>query len=199
MVLSIIQKRDLRIIHTDHQIIFEGADEEKLLLEVLADHRSLLTDRLITKFEEDVNYNFVADCEELRFHHACQCLYYEGGEFKEYVEVVIAGCVEKGSHVLNYLFQLRNAQGQTPLHVALKSGSLGDLVGLIPRGESGKENAYCLNMRDSRGWTALHCCASFEVSFEGVPNQLDVLLEDGRADVNARVSRRREECPGATP
>ena len=50
------------------------------------------------------------------------------GEVKEYVEAVIGGCVEKGPHVLKYLFQLRNAQGQTPLHVAVEvSLVIGDL------------------------------------------------------------------------
>ena len=50
---------------------------------------------------------FVAYCEELRFQHTCQ--YLHSGEVEEYVEAVIGGCVEKGPHVLKYLFQLRNA------------------------------------------------------------------------------------------
>ena len=176
----------------------EGADEENpsprpLLLEVIADHRSLLTDIMrSSRFEEDLDYNFVVDCEELRFHHACQ--YIDRGEVKEYVEAVIGGCAEKGPHLLKYLFQLCNAQGQTPLHVAVNSGTCLHLVGLIP-GRALGENEECLNVSDSRGWTALHCCASVQ----DLSIFLDVLLADGRADVNARVSGRCEECPGATP
>ena len=176
------------------------SDENSLVLGVLADHRSLLPNILHMWFEDELDYNFVADREELCFHYACQYLHI-GEDIKEYVEAVIGGCVEKGAHVLKYLFQLRNAQGQTPLHVPLYDGRLGGLVGLIPGRESG-ENAECLNMRDSRGWTALHCCVSFDNlvvgSLEGLSNQLDVLLEDGRADVNARVSGRCEEYT-ATP
>ena len=145
-------------------------------------------------FEEDLAYNFVVDFEELRFHHACQYLDIGIEVFKKYVEKVIGGCVEKGPHMLRYLFQLRNAQGQTPLHVAPNVGTCLHLVGLIPGRESG-DNAECLNMRDSRGWTALHRCASFE----GLSHELRVLLEDGRADVNAKVLGRREECTRATP
>jgi hypothetical protein len=155
----------------------ESSSPRALLLGVLADHRSLLSDTeeyLDSKFEEDVNYNFVVDCEELRFHHACQ--YTE--DYLEYVKAVIGGCVEKGPHVLKYLFQLRNAQGQTPLHAAMDHGSL---ARLIPGGESG-ENAECLNMRDSRGWTALHFASA-----QDYRKDLRELLEDGRADVNATV------------
>ena len=124
---------------------------------------------------------FVAYCEELRFQHTCQ--YLHSGEVEEYVEAVIGGCVEKGPHVLKYLFQLRNAQGQTPLHVAVASQAYHWVVGLIPVRESG-ENAECLNMPDSRGWTALHGCASQE----GLYYNSIVLLEDGRANVNDRVA-----------
>ena len=163
----------------------EGA--RPLLLGVLADYRSFY-DTLHTKFEDDLDYNFVTDSEELRFHHACQWLrgFYNIYEIKEYVEVVIGGCAEKGPHVLKYLFQLRNVQGQTLLHVAMNSACLGDLVDLIPGRVLG-EDADCLNVRDSRGWTALHCYASFEGPFSD-SIFLHVLLVDGRADVNARVS-----------
>jgi ankyrin repeat protein len=173
----------------------ESSPVQQLLRGVLADHRSLLSDTM--RSEEDVEYNFVADCEELRFHHACENLVYEM-DSRRYVEAVIGGCVEKGPHVLKYLFQLRNAQGQTPLHVALKSFSGRHLVPLIPGGESGQENAECLNMRDSRGWTALHFA-----SVQGNLNDLDVLLEDGRADVNAKVTPMSwtdtDYCTFATP
>ena len=198
---------DSRPFSSDESEIFgssmdsEGADEENpsprmLLLGVLADHRGFLTDIVRSfRFEEDLDYNFVADREELRFHHACQ--YVDRGEVKEYVEAVIMGCMEKGPRVLKYLFQLRNAQGQTPLHVAVECGTCLQLVRLIPGRESGY-NAECLNMRDSRGWTALHCCASFE----GLYFELLVLLKDGRADVNAEakfMSGRSGNYSEATP
>ena len=51
-------------------------------------------------------------------------------------------------------------------------------------------------MRDSRGWTALHC-ASVSSS-----TCLYALLENGRADVNAtveRISGERWDCTRATP
>ena len=184
----------------------EGDDEENpspsmLLYQVLVNHSSLLTVRMRSAFEEDLDYNFVNDCEELRFHHACQYLYKK--EFLDYVEAVIWGCVEKGPHVLKYLFQLRNAQGQTPLHVALKYvgvyySSCCHLVRLIPVQVSGEILPECLDMPDSRGWTVLHCCASLQdLSYD-----LDELLKDGRANVNARVapmSGRSGESPRATP
>ena len=157
----------------------ESSSPRALLLGVLADHRSLLSETMRSKFEEDVNYNFVADCEELRFHHACQFV----RTYREYVEAVIGGCVEKGPHVLKYLFQLGNAQGKTPLHVAMDSGACGFLVSLIPGGGSGQENAECLNVRDSRGWTALH----YHVSGQHNLDDLNVLLEDRRVDLNAKV------------
>ena len=125
-----------------------------------------------------MDYNFVADCEELHFHRAVRDLGWR--EVTRYVKAVIGGCVEKGTYVLRYLFQLRNAQGQTPLHVAVEYQTSLDLVRLIPGGESGRENAECLNMRDSRGYTALHLAsAQFDRTY-----YLDVLLEDGRADVD---------------
>ena len=185
----------------------ESSSPRALLLGVLADHQSLLSDKFRSSseggveytfrssFEEDVEYNFVADCEELRFHHACEWLYIE--EYREYVEAVIGACVEKGPHVLKYLFQLRNAQGQTPLHLAFKSLSGYHLVLLIPAGELGQENAECLNTRDSRGWTALHCA-----SVQDNLNDLDLLLADRRVDVNAKVESMlltNRECTGATP
>ena len=157
----------------------ESSSPRALLLGVLADHRSLLSETMRSKFEEDVNYNFVADCEELRFHHACQFV----RTYREYVEAVIGGCVEKGPHVLKYLFQLGNAQGKTPLHVAMDSGACGFLVSLIPGGGSGQENGECLNVRDSRGWTALH----YHVSGQHNLDDLNVLLEDRRVDLNAKV------------
>ena len=184
----------------------ESSSPRALLLGVLADHRSLLYVGMLSDFEEDVEYNFVADCEELRFHHACQ---YVGTDkhgnitnvvYRMYVKAVIGGCVEKGSHVLKYLFQLRNAQGQTPLHVAVDNFCGRDLVRLIPGGESGKENEECLNMRNSRGWTALHCHASVQ---QRNLNDLNALLKDRRVDVNAKVKsmigRRYWECTEATP
>jgi hypothetical protein len=154
----------------------ESSSPQHLLRGVLADHRSLLSNTTHYVFSEDLKYNFVVDCEELRFHHACQ--YVGKIDCREYVEAVIGGCVEKGPHVLKYLFQLRNAQGQTPLHLAMDNGSL---VPLIPGCESG-ENAECLNMRDSRGWTALHFASA-----QDYRKDLRELLEDGRADVNAKV------------
>ena len=178
----------------------ESSSPRALLRRVLADHRSLLSETLRSGFEEDVKYNFVADCEELRFHHACQWLHIDG--YREYVEAVIGGCVEKGPAVLKYLFKLRNAQGQTPLHVVVEIYKpflvLEPFVRLIPRGESGQENAECLNMRDSRGWTALHYASA-----QGTDDDLDELLEDRRADVNAGAlmsSRYRNwDRRGATP
>jgi hypothetical protein len=173
----------------------ESSSTRALLLGVLADHRSLLSERAHSAFEEDVEYNFVADCEELRFHHACQ--YRNIFVYREYVAAVIGGCVEKGPHVLKYLFQLRNAQGQTPLHLAQKTIFVFHLVGLIPGGESGQENAECLNMPDSRGWTALHCASIIDDLTD-----LNLLLEDRRVDVNATVksmSGTNWDCTGATP
>ena len=173
----------------------ESPPPRPVLLGVLACHRRLLSDRMRSRFQEDLDYNFVADCEVLRFHHACENLIFDGDCIR-YVEAVIGGCVEKGPHVLRHLFQLRNAQGQTPLHLALESHSSHYLVRLIPGGKSGQENAECLNMRDSRGWTALHC-ASVRSS-----TCLYALLEDGRADVNAtveRISGERWDCTRATP
>ena len=178
----------------------ESSTPWALLLGVLADHRSLLSDneRLRPGFEEDVEYNFVADREELRFHHACKYLDFLY-TYTMYVKAVIEGCVEKGPAVLKYLFQLRNAQGQTPLHVVVERYYHGsDLVSLIPGGESGQENAECLNMRNSRGWTALH-----SASAQGNLNSFNVLLADRRVDVNAKVKYmtrgRYLGCSEATP
>ena len=179
----------------------ESSSPRALLLGVLADHRSLLSnERMRPEFEEDVEYNFVADCEELRFHHACQYVgeLYTEYTYKMYVEAVIEGCVEKGPAVLKYLFRLRNAQGRTPLHVAVESSYSSYLARLIPGGESGQENAQCLNMRNSRGWTALHCASA-----QGNINNLNVLLADRRVDVNAKVKymtqRRYWDRSEATP
>ena len=184
----------------------EGSSPRALLRGVLADHRSLLSETINSWFEEGVEYNFVNDCEELRFHHACQCLYkwwyeeYVKGVIRKYVYAVIGGCVEKGPHVLRYLFQLRNAQGETPLHLLLKSLSDScylNLMMIIPGGESRQDNAECLNMRDSKGWTVLHCASA-----QGNLNTLNVLLEDRRVDVNATVesmSGREWKCTRATP
>ena len=111
------------------EAVDQSSSPRALLLGVLADHGRLLFETMRSRFEEYSRYNFLADCEELRFHHACQSL--GRMDCREYVEAVIGGCVEKGPHVLRYLFQLRNAEGLTPLHVALNSGSCGDLLGLI--------------------------------------------------------------------
>jgi hypothetical protein len=87
----------------------ESSSLRAVLLRILADHISLLSDRMRSSFQDNKDYNFVADCEELRFHEACQWILVE--DYSEYVEVVIGGCVEEGPAVLKYLFQLRNAQG----------------------------------------------------------------------------------------
>ena len=174
----------------------ESSSPRALLLGVLADHRSLLSETMRSGFEEDVEYNFVADCEELRFHHACQQV--EPNSYFTYVEAVTRGCVGKGRHVLKYLFQLRNAQGETPLHLLVKNyiGTIPYVLSLIPRGESGQENAECVNMRDSRGWTALHCASTVE----GESIKVEVLLAEERTDVNAKVeSMSDRECARATP
>ena len=182
----------------------ENPSPRTLLLEVLAaaDQLSLLTAGMCVAFAADLNYNFVADYDELLFHHACQSLDRDRTldmDSVQYVEAVIGGCVKKGRHVLKYLFQLRNAQGKTPLHVAVDSNYVHVLVGLIPGRESG-ENAECLNMHDSKGWTPLHY-ASADSLLNG-RQMLGELLEDGRADVNARVVFRKRyssDCAGSTP
>jgi ankyrin repeat protein len=189
----------------------ESPSTRALLLGVLADHRSLLSESMRSEFEEDLKYNFVADCEELRFHHACEWYIYDSN-YKEYIKAVIGGCVEKGPHVLKYLFQLRNAQGKTPLHLARMTDFRDLLVHLIPGGESGQENAECLNMPDSRGWTALHCASAqdnfnylnvlLKASAQDNFNYLNVLLKDRRVDVNATVKSMLGTgwyCTGATP
>ena len=80
----------------------ESSSPRALLLGVLADYRSIFSETMHSRFEEDVEYNFVAHCEELRFHHAIKDA--SIGHYPVYVQAMIGGCVEKGPHVLNYLF-----------------------------------------------------------------------------------------------
>jgi len=133
------------------------------------------------KYQVDPDYNFVLDRKELQFHYAC------GQLALKYLGTIVDGCIDGRSEhdaqvvsLLTYLFQLHNAQGQTPLHVALAYGNFYRIWHMLPRGDARKG---CLNAKDVRGWTVLHCAAATKDHFA---LELQV-LHDERVEVNERT------------
>jgi ankyrin repeat protein len=85
--------------------------------------------------------------------------------------------------VLQELFQLKDAQGRTPLHVAVDHGraTTQELMDLLPKEA---EFADCINARDGAGRTPLHRAVANNLGFS-YSRVAEILVNDIRTDVNA--------------
>ncbi|KAG6555153.1 hypothetical protein Mapa_003191 [Marchantia paleacea] len=95
---------------------------------------------------------------------------------------IIRNAVDIGLHHVKVLFNLRDGQGRTPLHVAVAAGAetgiVKEIFDAMPKGE---EYAACVNARDGAGRTPLHCA----ISREQADKDVEQLLKDPRTDLNA--------------
>jgi ankyrin repeat protein len=145
------------------------------------------------KFEHDVDYNFVESQKHLLYLHvACK-----HPEFSNFVLAVI-GQTKRDSHAqLEALFNRKDAQGRTLLHVAVEEDGLGD---------SGHDNYMadivknaleifdadpvcdatvfkgCVNSRDLAGRTPLHRAVANQRAGSALT---EVLVKHRMTDVNA--------------
>jgi ankyrin repeat protein len=129
--------------------------------------------------EKDVDYNFEDPKrkELLIFHCACKRAHL----FKKFIHGVVEMAQEQG--VLRELFQLKDAQGRTPLHVAVDLGRVTtqELLDLLPKEA---EFADCINARDGAGRTPLHRAVANNLGFS-YSRVAEILVNDIRTDVNA--------------
>jgi ankyrin repeat protein len=129
--------------------------------------------------EKDVDYNFEdpKHKELLIFHCACKRAHL----FKRFIHDVVEMARAQG--VLQELFQLKDAQGRTPLHVAVDLGraTTQELLDLLPKEA---EFADCINARDGAGRTPLHRAVANNLGFS-YSRLAEILVNDIRTDVNA--------------
>jgi len=129
--------------------------------------------------EKDVDYNFEDPKrkELLIFHCACKRAHL----FKRFIHDVVEMARAQG--VLQELFQLKDAQGRTPLHVAVDLGraTTQELLNLLPKEA---EFADCINARDGAGRTPLHRAVANNLGFS-YSRLAEILVNDIRTDVNA--------------
>ncbi len=135
--------------------------------------------RFKSMIEKDVDYNFEDPKrkELLIFHCACKRAHL----FKKFIHGVVEKAREQG--VLQELFQLKDAQGRTPLHVAVDLGraTTQELLDLLPKEA---EFADCINARDGAGRTPLHRAVANNLGFS-YSRVAEILVNDIRTDVNA--------------
>jgi len=129
--------------------------------------------------EKDVDYNFEDPKrkELLVFHCACK----HAKRYKSFIGDVVEMARAQG--VLQELFQLKDAQGRTPLHVAVDFGraTTQALLDLLPKEA---EFADCINALDGAGRTPLHRAVANNLGFS-YSRLAEILVNDIRTDVNA--------------
>jgi ankyrin repeat protein len=144
-------------------------------------------------FEDDVDYNFVEHRQGLLcLHVACK-----DANLADFLQRVIRDTKNGGNHLLQALFELKDAQGRTLLHVAVEEDGLGDnsrdrdMANIVTRAvgildEVPACNAVtsqnCLNARDLAGRTPLHRAVANKRAGRAV---IEALLDHPMTDVNA--------------
>ncbi len=148
---------------------------------------------LAEAFEDDVDYNFVQRQQGLLcLHVACKHAHLVG-----FLQRLIRHTKDGGNRLLQALFELKDAQGRTLLHVAVEEDGLGDnlrdrdMANIVTRalGILDEEPACddvtsqnCLNARDLAGRTPLHRAVANKRAGRAV---IKALLDHPMTDVNA--------------
>ncbi len=150
--------------------------------------------RLQDAFEDDVDYNFVQRGQQfLCLHVACKD--------PNLVDFLLGGMRHTksgGDHLLQALFELKDAQGRTLLHVAVEEDGLGDnsrdkvMAVIVKRvlqifdevpACNDVTSQNCLNARDLGGRTPLHRAVANKRAGRAV---IKVLVKHPKTHVNAR-------------
>jgi len=159
---------------------------------------------LAEAFEDDVDYNFVQRQQGLLYLHvACKHAHLVG-----FLQRLIRHTKDGGNRLLQALFELKDAQGRTLLHVAVEEDGLGDnlrdrhMANIVTRalGILDEEPACddvtsqnCLNARDLAGRTPLHRAVANKRAGRAV---IKALLDHPMTDVNALWRRDNDESTG---
>jgi ankyrin repeat protein len=149
--------------------------------------------KLEEAFEDDVDYNFVEDRQGLLcLHVACK-----HPELANFLQRVIRHTKNGGNHLLQALFEIKDPQGRTLLHVAVEEDGLRDnsrdrvMANIVKKalGILDEEPACdavtirnCLNARDLAGRTPLHRAVANKRAGREV---IEALLAHRATDVNA--------------
>jgi ankyrin repeat protein len=146
-------------------------------------------------FEDDVDYNFVEHRQGLLcLHVACK-----HAHLVDFLQRVIRHTKNGGNHLLQALFELKDAQGRTLLHVAVEEDGLGDnlrdhdrymanivtkVLGILDEEPAcdAVTSRNCLNARDLAGRTPLHRAVANKRAGRAV---IKALLDHPMTDVNA--------------
>jgi ankyrin repeat protein len=144
-------------------------------------------------FEDDVDYNFVEDRQGLLcLHVACK-----HAEIANFLQRVIRHTKNGGNHLLQALFEIKDPQGRTLLHVAVEEDGLRDnsrdrvMANIVEKalGILDEQPACdavtirnCLNARDLAGRTPLHRAVANKRAGRQV---IEALLAHPATDVNA--------------
>ncbi|CAM6027516.1 unnamed protein product [Sphagnum balticum] len=145
-------------------------------------------------FEDDVDYNFVQHRRGLlSLHVACKHAHLVG-----FLQRLIRRTKNEGNHLLQALFELKDAQGRTLLHVAVEEDGLGDdsrdrvmanivttAVGILDEVPAcnAVTSQNCLNARDLAGRTPLHRAVANKRAGRAV---IQALIDHPMTDVNAQ-------------
>jgi hypothetical protein len=144
-------------------------------------------------FEDDVDYSFV----ERGRHLLCVHVACKHAHLVEFLQRVKRHTKSGGNHLLQALFELRDAQGRTLLHVAVDEDGLGDnsrdieIANIVTRAVeildvvpacNAVTSHICLNARDAAGRTPLHRAVANKRAGRAV---IVALLDHPMTDVNA--------------
>ncbi|CAK9878071.1 unnamed protein product [Sphagnum jensenii] len=170
----------------------EESETDKALSDIIGDEHARAEINLKETFEHDVDYNFVESQQLLYVHVACK-----HSEFWNFVHAVIERTKSQSHDLLEALFNLKDAQGRTLLHVAVEEDGLGDkghdnymarvvkkalaIFGAAPVCDATVVKR-CVNSRDLAGRTPLHRAVANRRAGSALTN---ALVEDGMTDVNA--------------
>jgi ankyrin repeat protein len=157
------------------------------------DHEGTESLTLKEAFEDDVDYNFVEHGQGLFcLHVACKHV-----QLVDFLQRVMRHTKNGGNHLLQALFELKDAQGRTLLHVAVEEDGLSDnsrdthMANIVTKalGILVEEPACdavtsqnCLNARDLAGRTPLHRAVANKRAGRAV---IKALLDHPMTDVNA--------------
>ncbi|CAM6027518.1 unnamed protein product [Sphagnum balticum] len=144
----------------------------RIIQEVLGDQDSEIRSILNRRFEDDVDYNFVEPPKDLLFLHVgCKQSQLWDSFLQKVIERTKRNGDENGNDLLQALFEFKDAQGRTILHVAVEEDGLGDKehdldmaaiiqmsLGILGGEPVPSDVIYkkCVNARDFAGRTPLH-------------------------------------------